>query len=91
MLLKSWLVGFTCSFRLSPGSTKRRRRRHFRQRRDNWPAPGVCVPVLEDRTLLSVGNELMNYRLAIAATAEYTAFMGGQDEALAPFRRSWPT
>ncbi|MCA9135338.1 MAG: hypothetical protein KDB00_01230, partial [Planctomycetales bacterium] len=46
---------------------------------------------LESRIVLSatignnigVGNELQNYRLAIAATAEYTGFFGGQTQALA--------
>lgn len=41
---------------------------------------------LEDRRLLanlSAGSELRNYRLAIAATAEYTAFHGGPAAAFA--------
>lgn len=45
---------------------------------------------LEDRRLLTavignnmaVGSQLRNYRIAIGATAEYTAFHGGQTEAL---------
>ncbi|WP_158520982.1 choice-of-anchor Q domain-containing protein [Fuerstiella marisgermanici] len=32
---------------------------------------------------IDVGDQLQNYRLAIAATAEYTDFFGGQTEALA--------
>ncbi|HZN32778.1 MAG TPA: M12 family metallo-peptidase, partial [Pirellulaceae bacterium] len=41
---------------------------------------------LEDRRLLAnfaVGDNLRNYRLAIAATAEYTSFFGGQAQAFA--------
>ncbi|MCA9012738.1 MAG: hypothetical protein KDB01_23460, partial [Planctomycetaceae bacterium] len=32
---------------------------------------------------IGVGDQLQNYRLAIAATAEYTSFFGGQTQALA--------
>ena len=49
----------------------------------------LCVETLEDRRLLavignnlSVGDELRNYRIAIATTAQYTAFHGGQASAL---------
>ena len=47
------------------------------------------IECLEDRRLLavignniSVGDELQHYRLAIAATAEYTTLLGGQTQAL---------
>ena len=48
------------------------------------------IEALEDRTMLSidigtnigVGDQMRNYRLAIAATAEYTAFFGGEAQAL---------
>ncbi|PHS18480.1 MAG: hypothetical protein COA78_02315, partial [Blastopirellula sp.] len=47
------------------------------------------VETLEERNLLAeignniaVGDELLNYRIAIAATAEYTSYFGGQANAL---------
>ncbi|MGY8768026.1 MAG: reprolysin-like metallopeptidase [Pirellulales bacterium] len=59
----------------------------FRLARQRYSS--LRVEVLEERQLLavvgnniSVGNELQNYRLGIAATAEYTAHFGGQAEAL---------
>ena len=51
----------------------------------------MLAETLENRLLLTavignniaVGDQLQHYRLAIAATAEYTSFFGGQTEALA--------
>ncbi|PHS05920.1 MAG: hypothetical protein COA78_14865, partial [Blastopirellula sp.] len=60
-----------------------------RTRRAKQRYSPLRVEALEERRLLavignniSVGNELQNYRIGIAATAEYTAHFGGQAEAL---------
>ena len=66
------------------------RHRPRRLRTDTGACVAADVQALEDRVLLavignnqSVGDELRNYRLAIAATAEYTTFFGGQANAFA--------
>ncbi|APZ96389.1 right-handed parallel beta-helix repeat-containing protein [Fuerstiella marisgermanici] len=69
---------------------KRRSRRIDKHGARHEPQVTCCVERMEDRALLSatignnidVGDQLRNYRLAIAATAEYTAFFGGQTQAL---------
>lgn len=63
-----------------------------RNRRTKFRRQLSAIESLEDRCLLShnvvgddnisVGENLRNYRLAIAATAEYTEFFGGQAGAL---------
>lgn len=74
--------------RASGADMRRKRNRRAKSRGDL-----AAIESLEDRCLLtpgvvgddniSVGSNLRNYRLAIAATAEYTAFFGGQAGALA--------
>jgi len=75
--MSSQIGGQTCS-----GDRQTRRRRTGRNH--------LQLELLEDRRLLAVignnlavGSELRHFRLAIAATAEYTAFHGGQASAFA--------
>ncbi len=66
-------------------------RRFKRKPSDARRRRSLVCETLERRIVLSAtignnigkGDQLQNYRLAIAATAEYTAFFGGQTQALA--------
>lgn len=73
-------MSFSCA-------SRRFKRKHSDARRRR----SLVCETLERRIVLSAtignnigkGDQLQNYRLAIAATAEYTAFFGGQTQALA--------
>lgn len=72
-------------------SKRRSSRRTSRRSSHEWVTCYVSGEALEERLVLSatignnigVGDQLQNYRIAIAATAEYTAYFGSQAAALA--------